>query len=663
MIKKNFILSISFLLRYWYHHTSSIVRLIHTNSINEMKFNYKLHRLCGACYGIPNATNSSIASKNGGNIVYTSDGNSLISPVSNRIQVLDLVTNTVRTLPLESRSNVQTIAISKNDQLLLIFGTDNYAILANFHRGIVLHRFKFKNKVKCCEFSPDGNYFAVSCGKQIQVWHSPTIRREFAPFVLHRTYTGLSGEVTSLSWSSDSSAILGSSKDGTVKLWTVQSVDGYQPVLLSGHKTNIVGAYFQEVKILNDRLRSVYTVSSDGALVTWRCSYTDENEEDQVKSKFWESSNASLDFFGGSGAATSSKPTNDNMVIQESNQAQHLPKGTWAVSTRHYFNQENAAVTATAFSKKHNLLVVGFSTGLFGLYELPSVSNIHTLSISNQYIRTVSINSTGEWLAFGCPSTQQLLVWEWRSETHIIKQRGHAYGMRCMSYSPDSIVVATGGEDGNIKLWNVTSGFCYCTLSSHTGPVTAIEFANASVVISASLDGTVRAHDLHRYRNFKTLTAPTQVQFVSLAVDPAGELVTAGTTEPFHIYVWSLQTGKILDVLTGHLGPVCDLKFHPIRGTLGSASWDGTLKIWDLYKREGDPESMSHNSDVVCCAFRPDGAQVCTGTIGGILNIWNVDSGNLISEIDGRQDISGGKFFSLLCYINKCRLVSFRYSL
>jgi hypothetical protein len=43
-------------------------------------------------------------------------------------------------------------------------------------------------------------------------------------------------------------------------------------------------------------------------------------------------------------------------------------------------------------------------------------------------------------------------------------------------------------------------------------------------VLSASLDGTVRAFDLVRYRNFRTLTTPTPVQFISLACDPAGEV-------------------------------------------------------------------------------------------------------------------------------------------
>ena len=47
-------------------------------------------------------------------------------------------------------------------------------------------------------------------------------------------------------------------------------------------------------------------------------------------------------------------------------------------------------------------------------------------------------------------------------------------------------------------------------------------------LLSASLDGTVRAFDLMRYRNFRVLTSPDPCQFVSLAVDPTGEIVCAG---------------------------------------------------------------------------------------------------------------------------------------
>ena len=610
-----------------------------------MKFNYKLHRLCGSSYGTPNATNSISSSTTGGNIIYTSTGNILLSPVSNRIQVIDLLTHSVKTLSCEARSNIKTIALSPDDRLLIVIDVENHAMLVNFHRSVVLHRFSFKRPARVCEFSPCGLYFAVSFGNHVQVWYSPGMRREFAPFVLHRTYTGLGDQVVSINWSSDSSVILASCKAGTVRIWTVNTVENYVPFTLSGHKSCVVGAYIENLSIQRDgRIRRIYTVSSDGAVVTWLCTYSDEQDTNKANDglqNFMDISNNAMNFFGGGNNIMIANGISDGLS-HGTNQATHLPNGTWKVESRHYFRQDSS-ITASCYASDHNLLVVGFASGLFGLYELPSMSNIHTLSISNQVIKTVSINKTGEWLAFGCPSSQQLLVWEWRSESYIIKQQGHAYGMKCMAYSPDGVIAATGGEDGSIKMWNTTSGFCYCTLKSHTAPITACTFANSSVIMSSSLDGTVRAHDLYRYRNFKTYTTPTPCQFISLAIDPAGEVLVAGTMDPFHIYTWNVQTGKLLDILNGHVGPVAQLAFHPTRGTLASASWDGTVKIWDLYKREGEPESMKHSKDVVCCAFRPDGEQLCTGTIGGILSIWNVDDCRLISEIDGRGDIAGGR--------------------
>ena len=46
---------------------------------------------------------------------------------------------------------------------------------------------------------------------------------------------------------------------------------------------------------------------------------------------------------------------------------------------RHYFMQKNAKVKCAAYHAESNLLVAGFSNGLFGLYELPDFNMIHTL--------------------------------------------------------------------------------------------------------------------------------------------------------------------------------------------------------------------------------------------------------------------------------------------
>lgn len=630
-----------------------------------MKFNYKLQRLCGAYYGNPTVTDmyGGNGTGSGSNILYTSNGNVLISAVSNRVQVIDLQTHTVRTLPIEARSNIKCMALSPNDTLLLVVDVKSYAMIINFVRGVVLHRFKFKRKVRYATFSPCGHYIAVTHGSHVQVWFAPNhLRKEFSPLILHRTYTGQSSDVIRLEWSSDSSVMLGASRDCTARIWTVHTTRHYQPVTLSGHKTPIVGAYFDYDKTpsgTGKRIDCCYTVSEDGALVTWKAKYDDtqDNPKEDIDlppgdDDFEAQVDEAVDFFSGGHAELPSLSSNSRNKTNKGDdddddktQAHHLVHATWTHSSRHFFHQDQAKVVASTYNRRSKLLALGFSSGIFGLYEMPSVANIHTLSVgSRQSIKSCILNNTGEWLALGCPTSQQLLVWEWRSETYVLKQRGHAYGMRCMSYSPDGVVICTGGEDGKIKLWNATSGFCYVTMEqSHQAPVSAVCFAKSSVVISASLDGTVRAHDLHRYRTFRTLTTPTPVQFLSLAIDPSGELVAAGSMDPFHVYVWNLQTGKLLDVMTGHTGPVCNLTYQSNGGTLASASWDGTVKLWDLYKGNTPTESLQHTSDVVCVAYRPDGKEVCSGTINGLLSFWDVEHAKLKFEIDGRKDIAGGR--------------------
>lgn len=88
-----------------------------------------------------------------------------------------------------------------------------------------------------------------------------------------------------------------------------------------------------------------------------------------------------------------------------------------------------------------------------------------------------------------------------------------------------------------MQVWTVSSGFCFVTFSEHTNAVTALHFmASNHCLLSASLDGTVRAWDLFRYRNFRTFTTPSTRQFVSLVADQSGEVICAGTLDSFEVF-------------------------------------------------------------------------------------------------------------------------------
>ncbi len=256
----------------------------------------------------------------------------------------------------------------------------------------------------------------------------------------------------------------------------------------------------------------------------------------------------------------------------------------------------------------------------------------------------MTINNSGEWLAFGASKLGQLLVWEWQSESYILKQQGHFDSMNTLVYSPDGQRIITTSDDGKVKVWDTQSGFCIVTFTEHSSGVTACEFAKrGNVLFTSSLDGSVRAWDLIRYRNFRTFTAPTRLSFSSLAVDPSGEVVCAGSLDSFHIHIWSVQTGQLLDQLSGHEGPVASMAFAPFGDILVSGSWDHTVRLWSIFGRTQTSEPLHLQADVLHIAFRPDSKQVAVSTLDGQLTFWSVSEATQEAGVDGRRDVSGGR--------------------
>lgn len=72
------------------------------------------------------------------------------------------------------------------------------------------------------------------------------------------------------------------------------------------------------------------------------------------------------------------------------------------------------------------------------------------ISISDTSISTIVLNNAGDWIAIGCEGHGQLLVWEWQSETYVMKQQAHGSEISCLTYSADSMYIATGSEDGKV---------------------------------------------------------------------------------------------------------------------------------------------------------------------------------------------------------------------
>ena len=122
-----------------------------------MKFHYRFSNLLGTVY-------------RRGNLVFAPDGTTILSPVGNKLSVYDLKSHTSLTLPVESRSDFTTLALSPNGILLLAANAEGEIHLISLVSRSVLHTLRTNRSVADIKFSPDSRHFAVARENNVFVY-------------------------------------------------------------------------------------------------------------------------------------------------------------------------------------------------------------------------------------------------------------------------------------------------------------------------------------------------------------------------------------------------------------------------------------------------------------------------------------------------------------
>ena len=78
-----------------------------------------------------------------------------------------------------------------------------------------------------------------------QVWRTPALAKDFAPFVLHRTLAGPFDTLSAVAWSPDGLWLLAGGADLTGRVFSLNPVPGFEPPTLAGHRDRLVGAFFR----------------------------------------------------------------------------------------------------------------------------------------------------------------------------------------------------------------------------------------------------------------------------------------------------------------------------------------------------------------------------------------------------------------------------------
>ncbi|KAI6076391.1 WD repeat and SOCS box-containing protein 2 [Aix galericulata] len=155
-----------------------------------------------------------------------------------------------------------------------------------------------------------------------------------------------------------------------------------------------------------------------------------------------------------------------------------------------------------------------------------------------------------------------------------------AAGLSCL-------VLATGLNDGQIKVWEVQTGHLLFSLLGHQDVVRDLSFApNGSLIlVSASRDRTLRVWDLSKDgRQVQVLTGHMQWVYCC-SISPDCSMLCSAAGEKSAL-LWSMRSYTLIRRLEGHQSSVVSCDFSPDSALLVTASYDTCVIMWDPYTGE-----------------------------------------------------------------------------
>jgi len=210
---------------------------------------------------------------------------------------------------------------------------------------------------------------------------------------------------------------------------------------------------------------------------------------------------------------------------------------------------------------------------------------------------------------------------------------GHEGQVECVTLAPGGSIIASGGQDKTIKLWDVATGKELRTITGHTNFIVSVAFTvNGKILLSGSDDNSVKLWDVttgNERNTFKIITI--QVHGAAITGDGSTVAVASGSltgndtlAELYLIDVATAKQRKFTDPKTDRRS----VAFSSDGMTLATGNDDGVVKIWNVVSGQEKNVLKGHTGMVSSLAFTTDGNTLVSGSYDGAVKLWNLATGS-----------------------------------
>lgn len=237
-----------------------------------------------------------------------------------------------------------------------------------------------------------------------------------------------------------------------------------------------------------------------------------------------------------------------------------------------------------------------------------------------------SLSADGRFLATG-GAEGDCRVWDVTTGETIARFTGHGGQIHAVALSPDGTQVLSSGE--TLKLWSAATGNELAELITNRRPSRAVLFLSDHQRVATVGAGAVEIWDLVTRKQVHMFSG-VHPFCGSLALTADNQTLAGATgAQAEEATLFQATSGKMIRSFAGHQMRISSMALSKDGTSLWTASGEQTARCWDT--KTGTAKAVFAHANVV--ALSPDETLLATGGWNGLVSIWNAQTGSGLMQL------------------------------
>jgi WD40 repeat protein len=251
---------------------------------------------------------------------------------------------------------------------------------------------------------------------------------------------------------------------------------------------------------------------------------------------------------------------------------------------------------------------------------------------AEQLNKAMALSSDGNWLVIGGDYNYLLLFSLTNEKQKPQKIKTTSRQTWYIAFTPDNKNIISVGSDKKILLWDFVSAK---EVAQPEGKINSIDLDPSGKYLATAMEsGEIILYDIKNNFAPKTLyTEKNNTDLTSIKYSENGRMLAIGNIKGT-VRILDAESGSIVTSLTGHTAMANQICFNHQGDKLATASFDHTVRIWDLDNLYNQPIVLNDHKDWVwSVAFSKDDNYLFAGCRDKLVRAWMMDINKLSTII------------------------------